>query len=181
MSPHEQQLRRRKLDEWREERLRVLAAVAGELENQGNPKISKNHCFTKVFEGLRRNLQILELEPHETREPGTRETRALPGAQEIANVQNRKIGEVDKVGKPIIFEQFPHTYSGVFDNFLLRTWRRCQKWSGNHTKKRFGTQIGQKCPRIGIPGLTFPSCPLPGNAKKCTLFAGRGHMAASSD
>ena len=88
MSPHEQQLRRRKLDEWREERLRVLAAVAGELENQGNPKISKNHCFTKVFEGLRRNLQILELEPHETREPSTRETRALPGpqtAQEIAN------------------------------------------------------------------------------------------------
>ena len=78
-------------------------AFAGKFENQENQKCAK-HCKTKGFctplSKRTRNLTILKLEAHETREPGTRETRALPGPQGFTNAQNRKIGEVAKVENP---------------------------------------------------------------------------------
>ena len=76
-----------------------LRLVRGD-EKPGN---LKNLCFTKVFEGVRRNMKILKLEPHETREPGSRETRALPDPQKSQLHKITRQGELTRTRSCMIF------------------------------------------------------------------------------
>ena len=146
--------------EWRGGTSENTCSFCGEIGKSRKPEIHKNIVKQKVLhtpqQKKTRHPTILKLEPHDTREPGTRESRALPGPQKFANAQNRKIGEVAKVENPSFLHHSPIHIFCVFDNFWLRTWRRCQKWIGNHTKKKVWNSNPPKVPSDGGSGHQIP-------------------------